>query len=64
MKKKMYCQHCQKTYKVPIDDLQLMMFYNAKAIEVKNESYYYDDDCFFKTLNLYKKQLLDQRKLS
>lgn len=64
MKEKLYCQHCQKTYNIPINDLQLMMFYNAKAIEVKNDSYYYDDDCFFKTLNLYKQQLSDQRNLS
>lgn len=56
MRARLYCKHCEKHYDVDLDDVRMMQERNSAHIIFAHNTYYYDDGCFFKTINLYKRE--------
>lgn len=56
MRARLYCRHCARHYDVPLEDVRLMQAKEGANITFAHNTYYYDDDCFFKNVNRYKKE--------
>jgi len=51
MKARIHCKHCEKYYDVELDDVRLVQETDGDSITFAHNTYYYNNDCFFKTLN-------------
>jgi hypothetical protein len=51
MKARLYCEHCEKYYDVPLKDVRLVQEANSGRITFSHNTYYYEEGCFFKTVN-------------
>lgn len=51
----LFCMHCQKHYRVDLENIKLMQKHDAENIRYTNNTYYYDNGCFFKELTKLKK---------
>ena len=56
MTARLYCKHCARHYDVPLEDVRLMQAKEGENITFAHNTYYYDDDCFFKSINRYKRE--------
>jgi diadenosine tetraphosphatase ApaH/serine/threonine PP2A family protein phosphatase len=56
MKKKLFCYQCEKEYEVKIDEITYMQDHKKGSITFAEETYYFDEGCFFQTLNRLKKE--------
>lgn len=56
MKKKLFCYQCEKEYEVKIDEITYMLDHKKDSITFVEDIYYFDKGCFFKTLNLLKRE--------
>lgn len=55
MKARLYCNHCEKYYDVALKDVRLMQESNREDITFSHNTYYYENDCFFKALDRLKR---------
>jgi hypothetical protein len=51
MTSRLFCAHCQKHYKVDLENVNLVKKYKSENIRFANNTYYYDNGCFFKDVN-------------
>lgn len=56
MKKKLFCYQCEKEYEVKIDEITYMQDHKKGSITSVEEMYYFDEGCFFQTLNRLKRE--------
>lgn len=54
MKARLYCKHCEKYYDVPLKDVRLVQETNGDQITFAHNTYYFEEECFFKTVNTLK----------
>ncbi|WP_345975832.1 hypothetical protein [Sulfurimonas sp. HSL3-7] len=62
MTARLYCKHCARHYDVPLEDVRIMQAQESEHITFAHNTYYYDDDCFFKNVNRYKREQLEMEK--
>lgn len=60
MKTRLYCTHCEKYYDVPLKDVRMLQEAKSESITYAHNTYYYDDDCFFKSVAAMKRDLLNR----
>jgi hypothetical protein len=48
---RLFCEHCQKHYKVDLENVNLIKKYKSENIRFANNTYYYTNGCFFKDVN-------------
>lgn len=51
MTSRLFCVHCDKHYKVDLENVNLVKKYKSENIRFSNNTYYYNHGCFFKDLN-------------
>jgi len=51
MTTRLFCTHCEKHYKVDLKNINLIKKYKSENIRFANNTYYYNNGCFFKDLN-------------
>ncbi len=62
MKARIHCKHCEKYYDVELEDVRLIQAVNGESITFAHNTYYYDDDCFFKTLNRIRRDIKEKQE--
>ena len=60
MLSRLFCTHCQKHYKVDFENVKLMQEHKAQNVRYANNTYYYDNGCFFKELTKLKKSNIEE----
>lgn len=50
MTARLFCTHCDKYYKVDVEDINLMQKYNGENMTYTNNTYHYSNSCFFQEL--------------
>ncbi|MBN2816496.1 MAG: hypothetical protein JXQ67_07405 [Campylobacterales bacterium] len=50
MVSRLFCEHCNKYYKVDLDNVNLVKKHNSHKMRFANNTYYYTNGCFFKDL--------------
>jgi len=48
---RLFCAHCEKYYKVDVENIKLVQERMGSNLRYANNTYYYEDGCFFKDLN-------------
>lgn len=56
MKTRLFCHHCNKGYEVDTQSISYMKDHKKESLSFLDDTYYYDDGCFFKTLNRLKRE--------
>jgi hypothetical protein len=51
MLSRLFCSHCEKYYKVDVENIKLVQEHMESNLRYANNTYYYDNGCFFKELN-------------
>lgn len=51
MTSRLFCAHCNKHYKVDMANVNLIKKYKQENISFSNNTYYYENGCFFKDVN-------------
>lgn len=55
MTARLYCRHCAQHFDVDLEDVRLMQDRESDNMTFAHNTYYYDDDCFFKNVSRYKR---------
>lgn len=58
MTSRLFCEHCEKHYKVNLDNVNLIKTYKSENIRFANNTYYYKNSCFFKDVNSLKSKYI------
>jgi len=48
---RLFCTHCNKYYRVDVENIKLVQKYENDNFRYSNNTYYYSNACFFKELN-------------
>ena len=56
MVSRLFCEHCEKHYKVDMENVNLVKASKSDNIRFANNTYYYKNSCFFKDLKSLKTQ--------
>ena len=51
MTARLFCHHCDKHYEVELEKIKLMQELNGDHITYSRNTYFYEGECFFKTIS-------------
>jgi len=58
MTTRLFCKHCDKFYEVDIKDIRFMQEHMSEDLSFSHNTYFFNDGCFFKKLNTFKKRFI------
>lgn len=64
MKAKLFCHQCKQEYEVLLENIKFMQKHKNFSLSFIDETYHFKEECFFKTLNLLKREEMARNQIN